>query len=386
MSAGDGDYIETFDPDGDVLWFWYQTWHCNSTTKDNESTEQTKRVVRIALSRFERFLAAQTGNQSYDCHWSDIDIDSVSYDDIIPPREVTPQLAEQFLVDLQKTYAADTQQFTYATVKQAYEWCEESVESVEADPFAVVEKKHKEKNNDWILETPDERNPYIIPISEAREVVRSWKNPMWLSIQLLLAKYTRRVGSISNLDVENVHLNHPGCDWTVHPDLRQWPNHISFRADKRASDAGRNTGNKTKTNAVYPIDPELKDTLLWYLTIRPQPDTPTDPLFITHQKGERLSGSSIGGKFRERAKDLGYWYGANDDDNLNPHYWRHWATSWYQSQFGGNESQGRTALTKYLRGDSKQDIIGIYDSYTEDKRDTILDAMPTFLESYVEDE
>jgi integrase len=137
---------------------------------------------------------------------------------------------------------------------------------------------------------------------------------------------------------------------------------------------------------VYPIDSELKDALLLYLTIRPQPDSPTDPLFITQSTGERLSGVSISSKFRERAKDLGYWHGANDDDNLNPHYWRHWATSWYQSQFGGDESQGRTALTKYLRGDSKQDIIGIYDSYTEDKRDTILDAMPTFLAPYVEDD
>ncbi|RJX47785.1 tyrosine-type recombinase/integrase [Halonotius pteroides] len=384
MSAGDGDYLDTFDPDGDVLWFWYQRWHCNANTKDNQSTEGTKTTVRIALNRFERFLAAQNSDQTYDCHWSNIDINTVSYDDIVPPREVTPTLAEQFLIELQQTFAAKTQQNTYAIVKQAYEWCEDSVESVEADPFAVVEKKHKEKNNDWILNTPDVRNPYIISIPEAREVVRSWKHPMWLAIQLLLAKYGRRVGGISNLDFENVHIDHPGCDWTVHPDLRQWPDHISFRADKRASEESRNTGNKTKTNAVYPIDSELKDALLLYLTVRPQPDSPTDPLFIKQSKGERLSGSNIGGKFRERAEELGYWYGANDDDNLNPHYWRHWATSWYQSQFGGDESQGRTALTKYLRGDSKQDIIGIYDSYTEDKRDTILDAMPTFLEPYVE--
>ena len=385
MSAGD-DYIDTFDPDGDVLWFWYQTWHCNATTKSNESTEKTKAVARQSLDRFERFLAAQNGNRSYDCHWSDIDIDAVSYDDIIPPREVTPPLAEQFLVGLQQTYAADTQQTTYATLKQAYEWCEESVESVEVDPFALVEKKHKEKNNDWILDTPSERDAYIIPITDARRVVRSWKHPMWLAVQLILSKYGRRVGGVSNLDFENVHLNHPGCDWTVHSDLRNWPDHISFRSDKRASEADRNTGNKTKTNAVYPIDSELKDALLWYLTIRPQPDSPTDPLFISQTEGERLSGSNISKKFRKRAKELGYWYGANDDDNLNPHYWRHWATSWYQGQFGGGESEGYTALTKYLRGDSNDDVMGIYDNYTEAKRDTILGAMPTFLEPYVEED
>lgn len=385
MSAGDRGYIETFDPDGDILWFWYERWHCEATTRDNESTEKTKMAVRDAINRLERFLAVQKDSQSYDCHWSDIDINNISYDDIIPPRKVTPQLAEQFLIELQKEYAAKTQQNTYPHLKQAYEWCEESVESVDINPFAKVAKKHKETNNDWILDTPKERDPYIIPLSEAREVVRSWSHPMWLSIQLLLAKYTRRVGGISNLDFENVNITHPGCDWTVHSDLRQWPDHISFRADKRESDPGRKTGNKTKTNGIYPIDAELKDVLLWYLTIRPQPDSPTDPLFLTQTKGDRISGSRIGTRYRKRVKDLGYWYGPNDDDNINPHYWRHWGTSWYQSEFGGNKNKGHTALTKYIRGDSKEDIIGIYDNYTEEKRDMILDAMPTFLQPYVDD-
>jgi len=385
MSAGDGDYLETFDPDGDILRFWYQMWHCEARTKDNESTENTKNSVRNSINRLERFLAAQKDSQSYDCHWSDIDIDTVAYDDIIPPREVTPELAEEFLVELQQEYGADTQQNTYGHLTQAYEWCAEKVESVEINPFAKVEEKVKGTSNDWILDTPKGRNPYIIPLEDARKVVRSWNHPMWLSIQLLFAKYTRRVGGISNLDFENIHIAHPGCDWTVHSDLRQWPDHISFRADKRESDPGRNTGNKTKTNAVYPIDAELKDALLWYLTIRPQPESPTDPLFITQTKHERLAGNNIYMNFAQRAKELGYWYGANDDDNLNPHYWRHWATSHYQSQFGGNDSDGYTALTKYIRGDSKEDIIAIYDNYTEEKRDTILDAMPTFLEPYVED-
>lgn len=386
MSAGDGDYLDTFDPDDNVLRFWYEEWHCKARTKDNESTEDTKKSVRDSIDRFERFLATRKDSQSYDCYWSDIKINAVTYDDIISPRKVTPQLAEEFLIELQREFAADTQQKTYRDLTQAYGWCAEKVESVEINPFAKVEEKVKETNNDWILDTPTGRDPYPIPLEDAREVVRSWSHPMWLSVQLLLAKYTRRAGGISNLDIENIHISHPGCDWTVHPDLRQWPDHISFRSDKRQSDTGRNTGNKTKTNAVYPIDAEMKDALLWYLTIRPQPESPTDPLFITQTKGKRLSGVHIGGTFQQRAKELGYWYGNHDDDNLNPHYWRHWATSHYQSQFGGDESKGHTALTKYIRGDSEEDIISIYDNYTEKKGDTILNAMPTFLKPYVDEQ
>jgi len=385
MSAGDGDYLDTFDPDDNVLRFWYDEWHSKARIKDNESTEATKKTVRYTIDRFEKFLATQKDSQSYDCHWSDLNTNAVTYDDIIPPRKVTPQLAEEFLIDLQQEFAAKTQQTTYGHLTQAYGWCAEKVESVEINPFAKVEEKLKE-NNDWILDSPDGRNVHNIPLADAREVVRSWSHPMWLSIQLLLAKYTRRSGGISNLDFENIHIAHPGCDWTVHSDLRPWPDHISFRSDKRESDLGRNTGNKTQTNGVYPIDAELKDTLLWYLTIRPQPESPTDPLFTSQSKGKRLSGDNIGTTFRKRAKKLGYWYGANDDDNLNPHYWRHWGTSHYQSQFGGNDRDGYTALTKYIRGDSKNDIIGIYDNYNEGKRDTILNAMPTFLKPYIDEQ
>lgn len=136
---------------------------------------------------------------------------------------------------------------------------------------------------------------------------------------MLLAKYTRREDGVSNLDFENVYIDHPGCDWTVHDDLRQRPDHISFRSDKRQSDSGRNTGNKTKTNGKYPIDKEMKDALLWYLLIRPRPESPTEPLFI-NDSGERLSGDSIYTRFQQQAKGLGYWFGPHDDDNLNPHY------------------------------------------------------------------
>lgn len=383
MSAGDEKYFEIYNPDEDVLWFWYQKWHVEAVTEENESKQSTKRTVRSAIESFDKFLATQKNEQEYNCHWSEIDSDSISYDDIIPPRDVTPQLAEQFLIEIQKHYSADSQQSIYSHLKQAYSWCEKQVESVDLNPFEKVEEKHKNRGNNWILDVPTARNPHIISHQEAQSIVRSWSHPMWVSIQLLVSKLPRRVGGVSNLDLEDVNISHPGCDWTVHDDLRRWPDHIAFRSDKRQSDEGRNTGNKTQTNGVYPIDAELKNALLWYLTIRPQPYSPTDPLFINQRYAGRLSGSSIYNKFVERAKELGYWYGANNDDNLNPHYWRHWGTSHYQSQFGSDDSSGYTALTQYLRGDSKSDIIGLYDNYTEDKRDIILDAMPTFFEPYI---
>jgi integrase len=392
MSAGGEEYIDSYDPDGNVLRFWFEKWHCEATTDDTRSTQRTQKSTRDSLDRFKRFRAAQSGE--FDCHWTDIDLEQTTEDSITPPREVTPQIAEDFLVAVVEHYAPSTQQTTFGDLKQAYEWCEDNVESVEINPFEKVYKKHKERNGSWFLETPSGRDPHIISLDEARSVVRTWGHPLWLTIQLFLAKVPRRRGAISNLDFEDISLDRPGCDWTVHPELRQWDDHIIFRSDKRESDPGRNTGNKTKTNTRVPLDDELRDTLIWYLSSRPQPESPSDPLFLSLSGGTRLSGTAISNRYCKKGKELNDrddvavtgFYGPGDDDNLNVHYWRHWGTTWYEDQFGGDpDSFGNTAMTDYLRGDSRNEIKGLYNGYSTDKRDMILNAMPTFLEPYTDD-
>lgn len=384
MSVGDDEYYDTFNPDENVLRFWYQEYHCTASTPDQLSTEKTRQNALNTIGRFERFLTAQEGE--YDCHWTEISTDDLTYQSMLSPRSVTPQVAEDFLIELRENYAPQTQESTYATLNQAYGWCENYVESVEINPFEEVWKKHKQREGNWILEKGEGRDPYIIEMSEARRVVRSWEHPMWLTIQMILAKMPRRAGGISNLDVEDVHIDHPGADWSVHREVRQWPDHIIFRADKRKMEDGRNTGNKTKTDTKIPIDDELKDVLLWYLATHPKTDSPSAPLFIQQEDGRRLSGISIADRCIKKAKELNHWYGPGDDDNLNPHYWRHWGTTWYEDRFGGSlDSQDNTAMTDYLRGDSRNEIKGLYNSYSTDKQDRILDAMPTFLKPYTDD-
>jgi integrase len=310
----------------------------------------------------------------------------MEYSELTPrPRNVSPEVAEEFIIEMVNHYSADTQQRTYTILKQAYGWCEERVKSVEVNPFEIVEKKLKEDQNEWPLETSSGRDPHIIGLNEAKAVVRAWGTLRWKTVQLIHAKYPRRAGGVSNLDIRDVNIDHPGCDWEVHQNIRRWDDHIIFRGDKRASEEGRNSGNKTKTDGKYPIDKELKQYLIAYLTIRPQIKSPDDPLLIG-VRGGRLSADVINAKFRDHAKEQGYYYGKNDDDNLNPHYSRHWGTSWYEDAFGGDsETNGNTTLTDYMRGDSRAEIKALYNNYTERKRDRILDAMPVFHEPFIKD-
>ncbi|MCG1004801.1 MULTISPECIES: hypothetical protein [Halobacterium] len=362
-------------PDGSVLWYWYDNYHDNGK-------ESTRKTSRDAIKRFERWLATE-GEYKHECHWSDIDLENVSSGKMINPREVTEDEAEAFLHDLQAQFSPDTQQTTAAFLSQAYAWCRRETEPVKDDPFGYV----LNTLNKNILDSPSGRDAYIIPIEDARIYIRSWGHPKWTTINLLLAKLSRRAGGISNLDIEDVNLDHPGCDWTPHPDVRHWDDHILFRADKKAREEGRKSGNKTATTAKYPLDRELRDALIWYLAIRPDPESPDEPLFLDTFY-TRLSAAGISDMIRRKSKtltemdddecQLTCWYGPHDDDNINPHYWRHWATTWYQDQL---ESE---SLTDYMRGDTGGGSRAIYDQYTATKKRKILKAMPTFLESYAE--
>jgi integrase len=182
-----------------------------------------------------------------------------------------------------------------------------------------------------------------------------------------------------------VNIDHPACQWSVHPDIRRWDDHILFRPNKSQSDPGRKSGNKTTTTAIYPLDDELKQSLLWYLAVRPEPRSPEEPLFFNTEY-ERLSAKSMGKAFRRRSKEITErnegpkcWYGSRDDDNINPHYWRHWATTWYQDQTGDE------ALVQYLRGDTGQASKANYNQYSDRKEQQILEHMPTFFEPFIEE-
>lgn len=355
-------------PDGSILWFWY-----DKTNEYNKS--QTNSNHRTAIRAFERWLASQA-KFDHECHWTDIDLDDVSRDQMLSPRNIDEKDAETYLKDLTEAFQAKTQRTYIDTLTSAYAWLTVKCvdECVSADPFNYVLSIEGKD----ILDTPSGRTAYIVDLEDVRYIIEDWDDIKWSCVNQITAKYSRRAGGISNLDFQDLHISHPGCDWHTHPKLRHWDDHILFRPDKSESDAGRKSGNKTSATAKYPIDNELKQSLLCYLAARTEPDDPTDPLFLD-SKFTRLSATSMSNKFRRKAKEITRrdegpkcWYEANDDDNINVHYYRHWSTTWYQDRTGDQ------SLVDYLRGDTGEGSSANYDQYTDVKEQKILDAMPTF--------
>jgi hypothetical protein len=357
--------------DGSILWYWYENTNQYAAENTNEGHEDR-------IRRFERWLASR-GSYQHTCHWSDIDLDNVSCEQMVAPRDIDENDAEAFLKDLSNAFSGSTQNGTASALKSAYDWLESKTKPVEDDPFGyVLDVEEKD-----ILDIPDGREAYIIPIEDARYYIRSWNRPKFSCVNQIAAKYTRRAGGISNLDLKGVNIDHPACQWSVHPDIRHWDDHILFRSDISKSDPGRKSGNKTATTAKYPLDNELKQSLLWYLAVRPEPRSPEEPLFFDTEYG-RLSAKSMSDAFRKRSKEITdrdegpkCWYGSGDGDNINPHYWRHWSTTWYEDRVGGG-------LVDYLRGDIGQGSKANYNQYSDMKEQQILEHMPKFFEPFID--
>lgn len=356
MSVND----DKVDPEGSVLWWWFNKNHKHSKIA-------TKRDFIHAINRFERFLAVK-GGYDFEGDWTDIDLDDVPSDKMIEPRDVDDELVEDFLRNfLAPDYAPGTQQGTASRLSKIYDECVSKTLPIEDDVFGYVLEENKD-----ILDDTTSRNPYIIDIDDAREFISDWDHPLFLAVNLFLAKTCRRIGGVLNLDLQDINIDHPGCDWTVNSNVRHWPNHMVFRKDKEAKDDGRKDGNKTETTQVCPIDDELRDALIWYLTIRIGDWEPESPLFKGPQKADRLRSSLMNTKMQEKAEKFGHYYGANDDDNVNQHYWRHWATTTFEDRVG--DAGG---LVTYLRGDVGSTKDG-YNSWTSEKERIYRENVPKF--------
>jgi integrase len=372
---------ERVNPDGDVLWYWYEN-------NEEYHKQNTGNGYGTAIRTFQRWLAAQ-GEYSHECHWTDIDLDDVPRDKMIAPRNITNNEAEKFLKDLNANFEPGSSNKYISTYIKAYGWlaAKTTDDCVSGMPFDYVLNV---EDKDIIDAVGNGREAYIIPIEDARYYIRSWDRPKWSCINQIMAKYTRRAGGVSNLDFQDFNIDHPACQWTVHPDIRHWDDHVMFRPDKVASEPGRKSGNKTASKARYPLDDELKQSLLWYLATRPKPDAPTDPFFLDAQYS-RLAASSIHQEFTKRSKEITQrnegptcWYGSEDgsgdDDNINPHYWRHWATTWYQ-----DDDRVDQAFVDYMRGDAGDGSSANYNQYTDGKKLKILEVVPKFFEPFIDD-
>ncbi|NIC00668.1 tyrosine-type recombinase/integrase [Halobacterium sp. R2-5] len=226
------------------------------------------------------------------------------------------------------------------------------------NPMMVVMEEMSERGDS----APTRRR---VSVPEMQAFIDDIRNPLHRAIVLTLAKTGIRVGELCNLDLRDVHLDHPASTeyYGVQPRaaVRDRSNTLFVASDIDVGDVvnggERTEGNKRHRDTRIPVDEELQRALVEWLAVRPDVPGDGEPLFvnISTAYGERLTSGMVRSYVTALARERG-WYttGAGVEENVTPHYFRHFFTTQMRRR------TGEGYLVKYLRGD----VGDVMDRYT----------------------
>lgn len=207
----------------------------------------------------------------------------------------------------------------------------------------------------------------ITPAEMGSFLKRRCKHPLFLAVFTTQAKTGLRVGETVNLDIRDVHIDHPQVKKeypALRSELEECPPdtmYITSEITEGGNYRGeiRQEGNKRKRSTFIPIDNELKQVLINYLLIRPSTRVIEKPFFVgiggcTKRRDQRLTAATIGQQLAWRAENEGWRQDGYHPLNVSPHYFRHFFTTHADERMNDK-------TIKYLRGDigddSKDDYI-----------------------------
>lgn len=297
--------------------------------------ERTIEAYQRVLRRFERFLG---------------DRDSA-------PRTATQRDCMAFVHSLRDSHAESTVASYASYVHRFYTYMTQTG-TIESNPMTLVLSEMAETINT----DPTRRE---IDIEEMRTFVSRITHPLERVVVLLLLKTGMRVGECCNLDLRDLNLSvdlptvRDESPYTHRPQLNGRPDSIFVSGDITRGDEVngelRTASNKRTRVTIVPVDGELREALLPWLAIRP--DSPSPALFVdTGRKwGRRLEPSQIRTFVRRHAEAM-EWYrvGGGAEENVTPHYFRHFFTTYLRDRTGDR------GIVKYIRGDVATDIIDTY--------------------------
>ncbi len=268
---------------------------------------------------------------------------------------------------LRADHAASTVASYAAYVHRFYKYMTQ-IGAFDTNPMALVTSEMDES----IQTDPTRRE---ISVVEMRSFLGDVRHPLERAVIATLLKTGIRVGECCNLDIRDVHLNDSDVNAafpTPHrgaldgrPDSLYIPSEPTLGEPYNGET--RSASNKRKRATIVPIDSELKRLLKRWLAIRPDTTSASEPLFVsTDEWGRRVTPPMIRNIVAKRARERG-WYrtGGNAEENVTPHYFRHFFTTHLRDRTGDR------GIVKYLRGDVATDVI---DTYTHNWGDRVRDV------------
>jgi len=313
-------------------------------------SERTRTAYERVLRRFEAFLADGARNPS-----------GAS----VTPGEASQRECMAWVHTLRGDLASSTVA-TYASYLHRFYSYMTQVGAFDSNPMTLVVEEMPET----IDKDPTRRD---ISVDRMREFVADVPHPLERAVVVTLLKTGIRVGELCNLDLRDVNLADDEARETfalgTRPQVEARPDSLFVAAEvTRGSVTNgetRTASNKRKRATVIPVDRELRAELLRWLAIRPDARSPAEPLFLStaDEWGNRLTPQMVRNVVERHARAAG-WYrtGGGAEENVTPHYFRHFFTTHLRDRTGDR------GIVKYLRGDVAEDVI---DTYTHNWGDRV---------------
>ncbi len=267
----------------------------------------------------------------------------------------------------QRSEVAESTLATYASYLHRFYAYMTQIGEFEENPMALV----VEQMDESIDVDPTRRE---ISLPEMREFVLSIGHPLSRALIVTLLKTGMRAGELCNLDLRDLHLTTDVIEIDIEPrpEVHGKPDSIYVSPEPArghvVNDEKRTASNKRRRPTVVPVDAELRDTLVRWLAIRPDPRSPAEPLFMgtSSHWGARITPQTVHHIVERHARERD-WYrtGGGASENVTPHYFRHFFTTHLRGQ------TGERGVVKYLRGDVADDVIDTYThNWGDDVRET----------------
>lgn len=256
------------------------------------------------------------------------------------------------------------------------------------NPFEGVVDNYNFKSVNRGHSSPFDSQMLDVGINEIAEGLMGVENPSKFITVMVLLKTGARRSEVSNLDMRDINLDHPGAGDLIHNrpprrEIEDEPGSIFIPSDVRQgyeyNGEVRDGGNKRQRDTIIPIDDELTQSLVYYLSCCPPSESPAKPLIRCHQEattgiGNRKTPAGVSTTVRQWAEDNGWRVELdsshdNDSRNISPHWFRHNFTTHMRTSVSKDDLDGDIEVMYYvkaLRGDTGGDVIDTYTHIDED--------------------
>jgi len=156
----------------------------------------------------------------------------------------------------------------------------------------------------------------------------------------LQLKLGLRSSEVSNLQIQDIRLNHSGVE-ECYPELGSQPV-LDGKSDALYVPPDRD-GNKSKVSRVLPIDDELRWLLIRHLLTRPQVDEPW--VFLSNQSFRKLSHRGVNRPWKDAFHPE--YEETAENRAITSHFGRHWFSSYLRL-----ELELEREMVQYMRGDN----------------------------------